>query len=122
MRKYLFSFILALYAIHVSATTSDKLPAFVIDTLYESGGTLVIEYEVLRPFDRVSLSVQSSWEQASKNDKPVLLSCNVGKNKASVPVYFIPFTVGFCEKEFDTDRSTDPVRSLGAQPVRLRSC
>ena len=71
------------------ATEPGKLPAIVIDTLYMSSGNLVVEYEALRPFERISLSVRSSWESATKDAKPVLLSGNKGKGKTSVPVHLI---------------------------------
>jgi len=47
---------------------------------------LVVEYDVVRPSDSISLSIQSSWDAAAKEAKPVLLSGNPGKGKASVPV------------------------------------
>ena len=57
MKKNVFSILIASFVIHATATTPGKLSAIVIDTLYMSAGLLVIEYEVLRPFDRISLSV-----------------------------------------------------------------
>ena len=90
MKKYVFSILTALFAIQAIATEPlDKLPAIVIDTLYETRGALVVEYEVLRPFDRVYLTVQKSWEQATKGVMPVSLSGNPGKGKTSVPISLI---------------------------------
>ena len=88
MKKYILNiFLSAIFAVCVSATEPlDKLPAIVIDTIYISSGALVVEYEVLRPFDQISLRVQSSWEQATRDAKPVLLSGNTGKGRTSVPV------------------------------------
>ena len=90
MKKIIFSILIATFAINAFATKPlDKLPAIVIDTIYVSSGALVIEYEALRPFNQISLSVQSSWEQATKNVQPVLLSGSTGKSKASVPINLI---------------------------------
>ena len=86
MKKLVFSILILSVAISSFATDPLKLPSIVIDTLYESKGALVIEYEVVRPFDQISLYVQSNWEQASNRVKPVLLSGNTGKNKTSVPI------------------------------------
>ena len=86
MKKYVFSILIASFAIQAMATKPSKLPAIVIDTLYMSAGSLVVEYEALRPFDRISLSVQSSWEPVTKNEKPVILSGNPGKIRTRVPV------------------------------------
>ena len=87
MKKLVFSILVATYTICANATEPvDRLPAIVIDTIYVSKETLVIEYEVLRPFDHVSLSVQSSRSMASREARPVLLSGNTGKGKTSVPV------------------------------------
>jgi len=87
MRKFVFSiFLSAMFAINAIATKPGKLPAIVIDTLYEAKGSLVIEYEVIRSFDQISLNVQSSRSMALRDDNPVLLSGNTGKGKTSVPV------------------------------------
>ena len=87
MKKLVFSILIALFAIRAMATTPmDKLPAIVIDTIYMSSGALVVEYEVLRPFDLISLNVQSSRSMTSRDAKPVLLSGNTGKGRTSVPV------------------------------------
>ena len=64
MKKLIFSFLLASNAIYASATEPSKLPAIIIDTLYHVSGTLVVEYEVFRPFEQVVLSVQASWQSA----------------------------------------------------------
>jgi len=89
MKKFIFSILIASFAIHAIATTKGKLPAILIDTLYMSAGSLVVEYVVLRPFDRISLSVQCSWETVTKDVKPVLLSGSSGKGKTYVPVDLI---------------------------------
>ena len=87
MKKLIFSILIALFAIRSMATTPvDKLPAIVIDTLYEARGELIVEYEVLRSFDRVHLTVQSSNDQAVRGVNPVSLSGNTGKSKTSVPI------------------------------------
>ena len=87
MKKLIFTILIALFAMYAKATEPlDKLPAIVIDTIYVSSGALVVEYEVLRPFDQVSLSVQSNWEQESRNVKPVSLSGSIGKGRTSIPV------------------------------------
>ena len=83
----MFSILIALFAICASATTpADKLPAIVIDTTYVSSEALVVEYEVIRPFDHINLIVQPSWKSATRVANPVLLSGNTGKSKTSVPV------------------------------------
>ena len=51
MKKINFSILIALFAIYANATKPDKLPAVVIDTIYVSSGSLVVEYEVVRPLD-----------------------------------------------------------------------
>ena len=87
MKKLIFSILIASFAIQVSATIPlDKLPAIVIDTIYVSSGALVVEYEVLRPFDQISLSVKSNRSMSLNDAKPVLLSGNTGKRKTSLPV------------------------------------
>jgi len=87
MKKLIFSVLIAAHAIRAVATTPvDKLPAIVIDTLYEAKGSFVVEYEVLRPFDRVHLIVQPSNDQTVRGVNPVLLSGNTGKSKTSVPI------------------------------------
>ena len=86
MKKFVFSILIASFAIHATAKKTGKLPAIVIDTLYEKQGALVVEYEVLRSFDRVHLTVQSSWEQTIKDVIPILLSGNTGKGKANVAI------------------------------------
>ena len=90
MKKFLFtSFLIASFAIHAIATTPCRLPAVAIDTLYMLSGALVVEYELIRPFDHISLGVGSNWVQASKDAKlVVLLSGNTGKSKVSVPVNY----------------------------------
>ena len=89
MQKFLFSsFFLAIFAIRAIATEPlNKLPAIVIDTIYVSSGSLVVEYEVLRSFDQIHLTVQSSREQTSKGvSSPVFLSGNAGKGRTIVPI------------------------------------
>jgi len=88
MKKLISSiFLTILLVICANATEPlDKLPAIVIDTIYVSSGTLVIEYEVLRPFDQVGLSVQSSRNMAINDAKSVFLSGNTGKGKIGVPI------------------------------------
>ena len=66
MKKIISAFFLALFAIHAGATKPSKLPAIVIDTLYHASGVLIVEYELIRPFEQVNLSVQSSWRTALK--------------------------------------------------------
>ena len=90
MKKLVFSILIALFAICASATTpADKLPAIVIDTMYVSSEALVVEYEVIRPFDHINLIVQPSWKSATRVANPVLLSGNTGKGKTSVPISLI---------------------------------
>ena len=90
MKKLVFSFLTVLFAVSAMATEPmDKLPAIVIDTIYMSSGTLVIEYEVFRPFDKVSLSVQASRSMALRDADPITLSGNIGKGKTSAPVSII---------------------------------
>ena len=88
MKKVIFSILIASFAIRVMATTPiDKLPAIVIDTLYEARGALVVEYEVFRPFDRVHLFVQPSYDQTVRGvNNPVSLLGNTGKRRTSVPI------------------------------------
>lgn len=86
MKNLFFIFLISSFTYSTFATEPRKLSSIVIDTLYESKGALVIEYEVFRPFDHISLCVQSSWDQSSKSVKPVLLSGNTGKNNTSVPI------------------------------------
>jgi hypothetical protein len=89
MKKLIFSIFIASFAICAKATEPlDKLPAIVIDSFYEAQGALVIEYEMLRPFDRVHLTLQSSYGQALKGVKPVLLSDSVEKGKTSVSISY----------------------------------
>ena len=71
MKKFSTSVLIALFAIHVCATSPSRLSAVVIDTLYHASVALIIEYEVISPFEQVSLSVQSSWRSALKDTKPV---------------------------------------------------
>jgi len=90
MKRVLYnSFLIASFAIHASAITPTKMPAVHIDTLYVLSGKLVLEYEVIQPFDHVSFSVGSNWDQTIKGVNPVLLSGNPGKDKISVPVNLI---------------------------------
>jgi len=87
MKKCVFSILIASFAIHAIATKPGKLPAIVIDTLYEAKGSLVVEYEVLRSFDRVHIIVQPSNDQTVRGvNNPVSLSGNTGKNRTSVPI------------------------------------
>jgi len=87
MKKLILSILIASFAIRAIATEPlEKLPAIVIDTIYVSSGSLIVSYEVLRPFDHVSLTVQASWSMALKDAKPVILSGSTGKGKASIPV------------------------------------
>jgi len=88
MKKLIFSiFLAATFAIHVNATEPmDKLPAIVIDTIYVSKEALVVEYEVIRQFDHISMSVRSSWSQTINGVNPILLSGRVGKGKTNVPI------------------------------------
>jgi len=90
MKKFVFSILIVSFAIRAMATSPiDKWPAIVIDTIHVSSGALVIDYEVLRPFDHVNLTIQSSWSMALRDAKPVLLSGNPGKGRTSVPVHLI---------------------------------
>lgn len=89
MKKLIFSILVMSFTISAIATEPCKLPAIIIDTLYESSGTLIIEYDVFKPFDHINLCVQSSWDLASDNVNPVLLSGKTGKNKTSVPINLI---------------------------------
>ena len=87
MKKLIFSIIFTAASMCAySNEPIEKLPAIVIDTIYVSSESLVVEYEVFRPFDHVSLTVQSSRNAALSDDKPVLLSGNTGKKKTSIPV------------------------------------
>ena len=62
MKKFIFTVLIASFAIHAIATDpNNKLPAIVIDSLYVSSGELIVEYEVLRPFEQIQLCVQSNW-------------------------------------------------------------
>jgi len=88
MKKLISSiFLSATFAVCANTTEPfDKLPAIIIDTMYVSSESLVIEYEILRPFDQVGLSVHSSRSMESRDDKPVFLSGNVGKGRTSIPI------------------------------------
>ena len=83
-------FLTAFIAVSAVATEPvDRLPAIVIDTIYVSKDVLVVEYEVIRQFERISMSVQSSWAQTIKDVNPVLLSGSTGKSVASANVSLI---------------------------------
>jgi len=67
MKKIISNIVLsATFAVCANATDpSDKLPAIVIDTLYEASGALRVEYEVIRPLEHISLNVNSLFIQSA---------------------------------------------------------
>lgn len=89
MKRISFSILIALFAINAGATTPKKLSAIVIDTLYHASGSFIVEYDIVRPFEQICISVQSSWDLALKDAKPVILTGSVGKGKVSFPINLI---------------------------------